>query len=168
MQDLTPFLTGLLRELYSPKFIQSLLVEELGEKYLIKFLNNDIKKVMSFREINTWTLFKKEIFEMFETLNLLEKINPTEFENYKGEQKILAYKKHILGEDSSKFSNLIADLVVMTGETHDPVTGKLISSGKKIIADKLIKIYSDWKISRKMKSYKSFWKKLKEKLDKIE
>lgn len=158
---------GLLRELYSPKFIEALIIEELGDKYLVKYLNNDISEIMKFRDVETWDDFKSDIFEMFETLNQLEKIRPLEFAKFTGQQRLLAYKKYILGEDKSKFAQLIADLMVVASDVYDPVAGKTIKTVKGIIAGKLLKKYSEWQVSKKLKSYKAFWKKLKTILDEI-
>jgi hypothetical protein len=160
--------SGMLRELYSPKFIETLITEELGDSYLIKYLNCNIDEVMLFRETMEWYDFKRDIFEMFETLTQVEKIRPDEFAVFKGYEKLLAYKKYILGEDKNKLANLIAELVEIASGVYDPILGKTVKTGKSIIAAMLIKKYSDWKISKKLKSYKSFWKNLKAILDKVE
>ncbi len=160
--------TGLLRELYSPQFLETLIAEELGDKYLVKYLNKDITEVMQFRYVKTWNDFKFDIFEMFETLTQVEKIRPSEFAEFTGQQKLLAYKKYILGEDKDKFAQMVAGLIEVASGVYDPVLGKTVKTVKSIIAEKLIKRYSEWKVSRKLKSYKAFWKKLKTILDEID
>jgi hypothetical protein len=160
--------TGVLRELYSPEFIETLIIEELGESYLIKFKNANLYEVMIFRELESWKSFKTEIFQMFETLSQIEKIKPIEFAHYKGKDKLLAYKKYILGDDKDKFASLIAELMEVASGIYDPVLGKTVKTGKSIIADSLIKRYASWKLSKKLEHYRQFWKDLKKILNNID
>jgi hypothetical protein len=160
--------TGVLRELYSPEFIETLLIEELGEKYLIKFKNAHLYEIAKFRELESWKFFKTEIFQMFETLSQIEKIKPIEFAQYKGKDKLLAYKKYILGDDKDKFASFFAELLEVAGGIYDPVLGKTVKTGKSIIADALIKRYANWKVSKKLEHYRQFWKDLKKILNDID
>lgn len=159
--------TGLLRGLYSSKFIEALISEELGDKYLIKFLNAPLDKVLHFRELKSWNIFKSDIFEMFETLTQIEKIRPEEFAAFKGQEKILAYKKYILGSDKDKFSSLMAGLLETAAGVYDPALGKVVKTSKSVIAGILVKKYSNWKISKTIKGYNEFWKEFKSVLDEI-
>ncbi len=160
--------TGLLRELYSPEFIEILLVEELGDKYLIKFKNLNLYEIMKFRELESWKFFKTEIFSMFDTLSQLEKIKPIEFSQYKGKDKLLAYKKYIIGEDKDKLASLVAELMEVASGIYDPFLGKTVKSGKSIIADALVRKYANWRLSKKLEHYRQFWKDLKRILNDIQ
>jgi len=158
---------GLQRSLYSPKFIQSLIEEELGDKYIMKFLRADVKDIMKFRNLPSWKNFLDDIFQMFDTITLLEKFKPETFGQYSNQGKIQAYKKYLLQEDSSEIANVIADLLVVAGNAQSEVTGGIVGAGKDIIAKKLIKGYTERKVSQRMKFYKVFWKEFKAELDKI-
>lgn len=85
---------------------------------------------MAFRALEKWSSFKNDIFEMFETLTQIEKIRPDEFAEFKGQQKLLAYKKYILGADKGKRANMIAELVDVASGIYDPVLGKVVKTGK--------------------------------------
>lgn len=156
---------GMLRELYSPKFIQFLIEYQLGEKYLIRFLRADIEKVMEFRNVCIWRDFKSDIFQMFEILTIHQKIFPEKYAKFSNDDKMRAFKRHLIEIDSSAVSQMVADLMVIVAETQDPVTGKIVGVGKRFIAEKLIKWYSDKKLDEKIRSYREFWKELKHLLD---
>ena len=160
--------TGILRELYSPEFIETLLIEELGEPYLVKFKNANLFEIMKFRELNSWKFFKSEIFQMFDTLSQIEKIKPLEFSQYRGKDKLFAYKKFILGQDKDKFATLIAELMELASGIYDPVLGKIVKTGKSVIADLLVKKYTNWKLSKNLEHYREFWKDLKNILNNID
>ena len=159
--------TGILRELYSPEFLETLLIEEIGEKYLIKFKNANLYEILKFRELESWKYFKVEIFKMFDTLSQIEKIKPIEFSQYREKEKLLAYKKYILGDDKDKLAGLIAELMEVAGGIYDPVLGKTIKTGKSIIAEAIVKKYANWKISKTLEHYQQFWEDLKRILDDI-
>ena len=160
--------TGILRELYSPEFIETLLIEELGESYLVKFKTVHLFEIMKFRELESWKHFKSEIFQMFDTLTQIEKIKPSEFAQYKGKDKLLAYKKFILGEDKDKLANFFSEMIEVAAGVHDPILGKVVKTGKSIIADSIVKKYTSWKVSKKIEHYNQFWKDLKKILNEIQ
>ncbi|WP_460970959.1 hypothetical protein [Spirosoma migulaei] len=151
---------NILRELYSPNFISSLFVEELGANYLDKFLKGDIGNVMRFRDLDVWKGFKSEIFKMLEEISMFEYKNiiaPTD------EKKILEYKKYIIKEKDKygilgSIPNLVIDLSKSLG---DPVTGNVVGGLKNVAVNLIIKIYSNYQLSRMMENYKPFWRELK-------
>lgn len=155
----------MLREAYSPDFLRELLRYEIGDACLVKFLDDDVSKVLKFRELECWTSFKEEIFTLFEILTAVEKIDPIQFAEYKGLQKVLSLRKLLIENDGAKFATLVGELAQMAVSLEFPVAGRTVKAPSAFLIDYLVKKFSNWKISKKMPNYGIFWKKLKELLD---
>ena len=157
--------TGTLRELYSPEFIRDLIAEELGDRCLLTFKEIPIEALLRFRDSPHWAGFKNDIFNMFDVITQLEKIKPSEFQCASNSYRIMLYKKFILENDNGMLAATFAELLEVASGIYDPVLGKTVKTMKSIIAKLVVDKYADWKLSRNLASYSSFWSTLKEVLD---
>lgn len=157
--------SGLQRSLYSPRFIQSLIAEELGDKYMIKYLTAHINDIMRFRNLPSWRSFLDDLFEMINTISLLERYKPEKFSRFSDQEKIQAYKKYLEDGIAEEISHALKG-----GSIRDAQKAELNTPGgaeNELAAKQLIKSYTENNVSQKMESYKVFWKEFKSELNKI-
>ena len=110
--------SGMLRSLYSPRFIEAILIEEIGLPYLTRYLEYDIHNVLSFRtETNVmtdlWKGFQQQLSEIFAGITLLAKYDQ-KLLSYSDQEIIQYYKNYLLKSDGSNISEILADLAVKT------------------------------------------------------
>jgi len=161
--------SGLLRKLYSPEFIESMIIEEMGLQYLVKYIENDIRFVIHYRNNNKeifqlWNGFRKQLHEIFSGITLLEK-HDSRFKTLSDREIINYYKNYLLKTDDKLISDIVADLVSNLGSEVDPLLGKTVKSGQRFIATKLTKWWSKRELSKSIGEYQKFWSEFKKVLE---